>query len=145
MATTEAVVLHGPRDLRIETREVGAPGPGEVAVRVGAGGICGSDLHYFLDGGFGTIRVREPIILGHEVAGTVEALGRGVTGLREGDRVAVNPSHPCGTVLTAPAARSSTASTCASGAARCGCPTSKAASAGAWLGRRGNACRWATG
>lgn len=96
MATTEAVVLHGPRDLRIETREAGAPGFGEVTVHVGACGICESDLHYFFDGGFGTIRVREPVILGHEVAGTVGVLGRGVTGLREGDRVAVNPSHPCG-------------------------------------------------
>ena len=96
MATTEACVLHGQRDLRIETREVGPPGPGEVALRIGAGGICGSDLHYWLDGGFGTVRVREPMILGHEVAGTVEALGAGVAGLREGDRVAVNPSHPCG-------------------------------------------------
>ena len=96
MATTDVCVLHGQRDLRIERRELAPPGPGEVAVRVGAGGICGSDLHYFLDGGFGTIRVREPIILGHEVAGTVEVLGAGVQGLSVGDRVALNPSHPCG-------------------------------------------------
>lgn len=97
MTATEVCVLHGQRDLRIETREVAPPGPGEVAVRVGAGGICGSDLHYFLDGGFGAIRVREPIILGHEVAGTIEALGPGVRGLSVGERVALNPSHPCGT------------------------------------------------
>ena len=97
MTTTEACVLHGQRDLRVERVEVGAPGPGEVLLDIGAGGICGSDLHYFLDGGFGTVRVRQPIILGHEVAGTVAALGAGVAGLREGDRVAVNPSNPCGT------------------------------------------------
>ncbi len=96
MATTEACVLHAQGDLRLEETELGAPGPGEVLVRVGAGGICGSDLHYFLDGGFGTVRVRQPIILGHEVAGTVEALGQGVQGLAPGDRVALNPSHPCG-------------------------------------------------
>jgi L-idonate 5-dehydrogenase len=96
MATTEACVLHGQRDLRVETRELASPGPGEVLVRVGAGGICGSDLHYFLDGGFGTIRVREPIILGHEIAGTIEARGPGVQGLAVGERVALNPSHPCG-------------------------------------------------
>ncbi|WP_137176503.1 L-idonate 5-dehydrogenase [Roseomonas sp. AR75] len=97
MTTTEAAVLHAQRDLRVETVELGAPGPGEVLVEIGAGGICGSDLHYFLDGGFGTIRVRQPIILGHEVAGTVAELGSGVTGLKPGDRVAVNPSNPCGT------------------------------------------------
>jgi L-idonate 5-dehydrogenase len=96
MTTTEACVLHGQRDLRIERVDVAAPGPGEVLLDIGAGGICGSDLHYFLDGGFGTVRVRQPIILGHEVAGTVAALGAGVTGLREGERVAVNPSNPCG-------------------------------------------------
>jgi L-idonate 5-dehydrogenase len=96
MTTTEAAVLHAARDLRVEAVELGAPGPGEVLVAIGAGGICGSDLHYWLDGGFGAIRLRQPMILGHEVAGTVAALGAGVTGLAEGDRVAVNPSLPCG-------------------------------------------------
>ncbi len=88
--------LHAEHDLRLETAPDPEPGAGEVLVRIGAGGICGSDLHYFQDGGFGPIRVREPIILGHEAAGTVERLGAGVTGLAEGDRVAVNPSRPCG-------------------------------------------------
>ncbi|MEO1090491.1 MAG: L-idonate 5-dehydrogenase [Pseudomonadota bacterium] len=93
--TTRACVLHAAHDLRIEEAPLAEPGAGEVLVRVGAGGICGSDLHYFHDGGFGPIRVREPIILGHEVAGTVEALGAGVDGLGVGDRVALNPSRPC--------------------------------------------------
>lgn len=93
---TRACVLHGAGDLRVETREVAAPGPGEVLVRVAAGGICGSDLHYFHDGGIGPIRVREPIILGHEVAGTVEAVGAGVTRVGPGDRIALDPSRPCG-------------------------------------------------
>jgi L-idonate 5-dehydrogenase len=88
--------LHAQRDLRLETIPESEPGPGEVRVRVGAGGICGSDLHYWQDGGIGPIRVREPIILGHEVAGTVEKLGPDVTGLVPGDRVALNPSQPCG-------------------------------------------------
>lgn len=91
------VILHGQEDLKVETRALVAPGPGEVRVSVAAGGICGSDLHYWLEGGIGTIRVREPIILGHEAAGWVESLGEGVTGVAVGQLVAMNPSHPCGT------------------------------------------------
>jgi L-idonate 5-dehydrogenase len=90
-----AVVIHAAHDLRIEEREPGAMGPGEVTVRIEAGGICGSDLHYYHHGGFGTVRLREPMILGHEVAGTVAAVGSDVAGLKPGDRVAVNPSRPC--------------------------------------------------
>ena len=90
------ICLHGQDDLKLETRPIEAPGPGEVRVAVLAGGICGSDLHYWLEGGIGTIRVREPIILGHEAAGRVESLGEGVTGLAIGQLVAMNPSHPCG-------------------------------------------------
>jgi L-idonate 5-dehydrogenase len=96
MATTEAAVIHAARDLRVEAVELAEPGPGEVLVAIGAGGICGSDLHYWLNGGFGAVRLRQPMILGHEVAGTVAALGAGVAGLSVGDRVAVNPSSPCG-------------------------------------------------
>jgi len=92
----KTVVCHGPRDLRIQEQEPPSPGPGEVLLGVQAGGICGSDLHYFHDGGFGTVRIREPMILGHEVAARVSALGEGVEGLAVGDLVAVNPSQPCG-------------------------------------------------
>lgn len=93
---TRVCRLHAPHDLRIETEDLAAPGPGEVLVAVGAGGICGSDLHYYHAGGFGTIRLQEPMILGHEIAGTVEAVGAGVTSVTPGDLVALNPSHPCG-------------------------------------------------
>lgn len=93
---TRVCCLHGTQDIRVETRDVCAPGAGQVLVAIGAGGICGSDLHYFQDGGIGQIRVREPIILGHEAAGTVVALGEGVANLSIGDLVAVNPSRPCG-------------------------------------------------
>ena len=92
-----AVVIHAPHDLRVDT--IAAPDgldADEVEVRVGAGGICGSDLHYFHDGGFGAVRLREPMILGHEVAGTVAAVGASVTAVRPGDTVAVDPSRPCG-------------------------------------------------
>lgn len=88
--------LHGQGDIRIENGAVRDPGPGEVLLAVGAGGICGSDLHYFQHGGIGTIRVREPIILGHEAAGTVVEIGADVMGVCKGDRVAINPSQPCG-------------------------------------------------
>ncbi|MDS7594522.1 L-idonate 5-dehydrogenase [Agrobacterium tumefaciens] len=91
----KAVVIHAAKDLRIEEREVESLEAGQVEVAIEAGGICGSDLHYYNHGGFGTVRVREPMILGHEVAGTIKALGAGVSGFAVGDRVAVSPSRPC--------------------------------------------------
>jgi L-idonate 5-dehydrogenase len=90
------LVLHAPEDLRLDEQDAGEIGPGQVIVRVGMGGICGSDLHYFRHGGFGAIRIKEPIVLGHEVAGTIEAVADDVTDFKLGDRVAVNPSRPCG-------------------------------------------------
>lgn len=92
----KVVVAHAAKDLRIETRDKPQPGPGQVLVRMAAGGICGSDLHYYHHGGFGTVRLKEPMILGHEVAGHIETLGAGVTGLRPDGLVAVSPSRPCG-------------------------------------------------
>ena len=89
------VVIHAPKDLRIEDLPVVPPRPGEVRVRIAAGGICGSDMHYYQHGGFGAVRFREPMTLGHEVAGTVEEVGPGVTHLDPGARVAVDPSRPC--------------------------------------------------
>ncbi len=72
------------------------PGPHQVRVSIRAGGICGSDLHYYHHGGFGTVRLKEPMVLGHEVAGVIDAIGPGTSHLRVGDRVAVSPSLPCG-------------------------------------------------
>ncbi|MGC1261204.1 MAG: L-idonate 5-dehydrogenase [Jannaschia helgolandensis] len=92
----KSIVIHAARDLRIEEQEVLPPGPGEVQIKMAAGGICGSDLHYYQHGGFGTIRLREPMVLGHEVAGHVTSLGEGVTDLAVGQLVAVSPSRPCG-------------------------------------------------
>ncbi|WP_423828014.1 L-idonate 5-dehydrogenase [Sinorhizobium fredii] len=92
-----AARLYGRRDIRVETAEVAEPGEGEVLLKMAAGGICGSDLHYYQDGGFGPVRVQEPIIPGHEASGHVAARGAGISGLAVGELVAVNPSKPCGT------------------------------------------------
>ena len=91
-----AAIIHGARDLRIGEAELPPMGPLDVQVRIRNGGICGSDLHYYQHGGFGTIRIREPLIPGHEIAGEVAAIGTEVTRVAVGDKVAVNPSNPCG-------------------------------------------------
>lgn len=93
---TRVARLYAQRDLKVEEADYAPPGPGEVLLAMAAGGICGSDLHYYQDGGFGPVRVREPIISGHEASGYVKALGDGVEGLTVGQLVAVNPSQPCG-------------------------------------------------
>ncbi|MDE2364666.1 MAG: L-idonate 5-dehydrogenase [Hyphomicrobiales bacterium] len=90
-----AVVIHAPKDLRIDTFPDASPGPGEVRVKIAAGGICGSDLHYYHHGGFGVVRIQAPMTLGHEIAGMIAAVGADVD-LKVGQRVAVNPSQPCG-------------------------------------------------
>jgi L-idonate 5-dehydrogenase len=92
----EALVIHAPGDLRVETVDTPALEPRQLQVRVRAGGICGSDLHYFQHGGFGTVRIKEPMVLGHEVAGSIEAVGPAVQGFAAGERVAISPSRPCG-------------------------------------------------
>ena len=91
-----AIVIHAAKDLRIEERETPPVGPGEVRITMAAGGVCGSDLHYYNHGGFATVRIREPMILGHEVSGVIAELGEGVTDLAVGDLVAISPSRPCG-------------------------------------------------
>ena len=89
------VIIHGPKDLRVEEVTVTPLGPHDVRVRIEAGGICGSDLHYYNHGGFGTVRVQEPMALGHEIAGTIDEVGSDVSLVSRGMRVAVNPSQPC--------------------------------------------------
>ena len=90
-----AIVAHAAKDIRIEEQSVPALGAADICVRIAFGGICGSDLHYYNHGGFGSVRLREPMILGHEIAGVVEAVGFGCESVRVGDRVAVNPNVPC--------------------------------------------------
>jgi L-idonate 5-dehydrogenase len=91
-----AVVCHAPLDLRLDGLPPEPLGPGQLRVRVAFGGICGSDLHYFQHGGFGTVRIKEPMVLGHEVSGVVSELGSDVAGFQRGQRIAVSPSRPCG-------------------------------------------------
>ncbi|MFN4169355.1 MAG: L-idonate 5-dehydrogenase, partial [Pannonibacter phragmitetus] len=90
-----AIVIHAAKDLRVEERPEETPGEGQLRLRLATGGVCGSDLHYYNHGGFGTVRLREPMILGHEVSAYVESVGPGVTGYTEGQLVAVSPSRPC--------------------------------------------------
>ncbi|MDR5759062.1 L-idonate 5-dehydrogenase [Caballeronia sp. LZ035] len=91
-----AAVLHEAKKLSIDEIDTPQPLAGQVQIRVRAGGICGSDLSYYFKGKSGDFAVREPFVLGHEVAGEVAALGAGVSGLRVGQRVAVNPGLNCG-------------------------------------------------
>ncbi len=91
-----AIVAHAAKDIRVENIDAREPGPDEVQVQIERGGICGSDLHYFNHGGFGTVRLKEPMILGHEVSGRVTSVGRDVKSVKANQLVAVSPSRPCG-------------------------------------------------
>jgi L-idonate 5-dehydrogenase len=84
------------KDLRIIETTTPTPGAGEVLIKLGAAGICGSDMHYYLHGRVGNFMIREPLTPGHEASGFVAAVGAGVTKVKAGDRIAVNPSSPCG-------------------------------------------------
>ncbi|MFD5480325.1 L-idonate 5-dehydrogenase [Streptomyces hawaiiensis] len=89
-------VIHGQGDLRVAELPVPEPGPGQALVAVRYGGVCGSDLHYWRHGGVGDFRLREPMVLGHEVVGTVVEYGAGASGPAPGTAVAVHPAAPCG-------------------------------------------------
>jgi L-iditol 2-dehydrogenase len=89
-----AAVLHGIRDIRIEDQPEPQAGPGQVVVEVGAVGICGSDVHYYEHGRIGDFVVEAPMIIGHEAAGTVIAVGDGVDETRVGQIVALEPGVP---------------------------------------------------
>lgn len=95
MSAMKVAVLLRPGEIRVEQRQVPEPGPGEVLVRVRAVGVCGSDVHYYKEGRIGRRVVEKPLILGHECAGEVVALGSGVSHLRIGSRVALEPGVPC--------------------------------------------------
>jgi L-idonate 5-dehydrogenase len=91
-----AVTIFAPEDLRVVAAPLGALKPGFVRVAFQAGGICGSDMHYFRHARTGDFLVTSPLILGHEIAGEIVEINAEAPGLTVGDRVAVNPSRWCG-------------------------------------------------
>jgi len=88
--------IHAKEDLRIEPTADPEIGPGQVLIRLGAGGICGSDIHYYFEGKNGSFVIREPLIPGQEASGVVAKVGPGVTRVKPGDKIAVSPSQACG-------------------------------------------------
>ena len=92
----KTAVMTDIRKVRIEEREKPVPKEGEVLVKVEYVGICGSDLHYYESGRIGNFIVEPPFVLGHEAGGTVVEVGSGVSHLKVGDRVALEPGKTCG-------------------------------------------------
>ncbi|KAK7106843.1 hypothetical protein V1264_014883 [Littorina saxatilis] len=93
--TNLSAVLFKKGDMRLVERPVPEPGPGEVQLSMRKIGICGSDVHYWVSGSIGPFVVKDPMLLGHECSGVVSKLGQGVTHLKVGDRVAIEPGVPC--------------------------------------------------
>jgi D-xylulose reductase len=95
MAKAQALVLERQHELRLRDIELPSEvGPGEVRIRLHTVGVCGSDVHYYTHGRIGPFIVNEPIVLGHEAAGTIVEVGEGVTRLKVGDRVCMEPGIP---------------------------------------------------
>ncbi|PEG40672.1 NAD(P)-dependent alcohol dehydrogenase [Mycolicibacterium agri] len=93
--TMRASVLTEVGSLAVEDRPVPTPAPHEVLVEVAAVGVCGSDVHYYRHGRIGDYVVTAPLILGHELSGRIAAVGAAVEPTRVGQRVAIEPQHPC--------------------------------------------------
>lgn len=92
----KTAVMKAIGKIELEEREIPQPKEGEVLIKIGYVGICGSDVHYFETGAIGDFVVKPPFVLGHEAVGTVVALGEGVDSLKIGDRVAMEPGKTCG-------------------------------------------------
>ncbi|OWF50198.1 sorbitol dehydrogenase-like isoform X2 [Mizuhopecten yessoensis] len=93
--TNLSAVLHKKGDLRLEERPIPEPNEGEVQLSMRKIGICGSDVKYWTTGGIGQFVVTHPMLLGHECSGVVSKVGKGVTHLKLGDRVAIEPHNIC--------------------------------------------------
>ena len=118
----QGVVLGAPGSVALEEIRSTTPGPGEVLVRIEATGVCHSDLHVIEEDGWGHAY---PMLLGHEGAGTIEAVGDGVDGLAPGDRVVLGWKTACGGVLHVPARGAAAVQE----AARCARPAASATTA----------------
>jgi len=93
----KSVQLVAPRTLDlVETPQAPDPGPGEILLKLRSVGICGSDMHWYLEGNVYGFPASYPQILGHEPAGEVVHVGAGVTNLKPGDRVSIEPTVSCG-------------------------------------------------
>jgi len=90
-------VLYGIEDLRLENQDVPAINDDQVLLEMDCVGICGSDVHYLVHGRIGDFIVKKPMIIGHEASGIVAKLGKNVTNLKVGDRVAIEPGVSCRT------------------------------------------------
>ena len=90
----DAAVLISREVIELQRRPVPRPAPDEVLVRVGAVGICGSDVHFWHEGALGDWVVDGPLVLGHESAGRIVAVGRDVPPDRIGERVSIEPQRP---------------------------------------------------
>ena len=91
----KSLKIHGAMDLRIEDFPLEKLSSDQVEISIVTGGICGTDLHYYKHGGFGHIKLKEPMVLGHEVSGHIIKLGSNVNNLSIGQLVSVSPSRPC--------------------------------------------------
>lgn len=92
----KAAIVYGARDVRIGTRPLPSVSANRLLLRVRAVGICGSDLHYYLEGGIGSAKVNEPLVIGHEFAAEVVDERAREFGFEPGQLVAVDPAEPCG-------------------------------------------------
>jgi|TARA_B110000027_G_scaffold30902_1_gene34058 L-idonate 5-dehydrogenase len=91
----KSIFIHSAMDLRIEDYPVETISSNQVEISLAIGGICGTDLHYYKHGGFGEIKLKEPMVLGHEVSGHITKIGSKVTNVSLGQLVSVSPSRPC--------------------------------------------------
>ena len=91
----KSIFIHSAMDLRIEDYPVETISANQVEISLAIGGICGTDLHYYKHGGFGEIKLKEPMVLGHEVSGYISKIGSKVTNVSLGQLVSVSPSRPC--------------------------------------------------